>query len=82
MGSILMGLGSLLIFIGWIWLIVVAFKKGGALWAVLVFLFSWIAGIIFAVINKEGWTQVGLMILGFVLIVVGSMFGGFNPPRY
>ncbi len=40
-------LGLLLLVVGWVWLMVVAFKSGGALWAVLIFFFSWIAGLIF-----------------------------------
>lgn len=69
-------LGVVIFLIGWIWMIVVAFKQGGALWAVLVFLFSWIAGLIFAVMKKDGWTQVGIMIAGLVLMILGNALGG------
>jgi hypothetical protein len=82
MMGILALIGALVFLIGWIWMIVVAFKEGGALWAVLVFFFSWIAGLIFAVMKKIGWTQVGIMILGLVLIVIGNMMGGGLAPRY
>jgi len=74
--GILALIGLLIFLVGWIWMIVVAFKEGGALWAVLVFFFSWIAGLIFAVTKKNGWTQVGIMILGLILVVVGNMLGG------
>jgi hypothetical protein len=74
--GILAGLGALVFFIGWIWMMVVAFKQGGALWAVLVFFFSWIAGVIFAIMKKDGWTQVGLMIAGMVLMVIGGVMSG------
>lgn len=82
MGGILMGLGGLLVFVGWIWLIVVAFKVGGALWGILVFLFNWLAGLIFAIINKTGWTQLGLMVLGWVLLIVGAMMSGGGSFEY
>lgn len=65
-------LGGLLFLVGWIWLIVVGFKQGGALWGILIFLFSWIAGLIFAFTKKTGWTQVGIMVLGFILMLVGG----------
>jgi hypothetical protein len=65
-------LGFVLLCVGWIWLIVVAYKSSGALWAVLIFFFSWIAGLIFCIMKKEGWMQWGLMALGFILIVLGG----------
>lgn len=64
--------GLLLFLVGWIWLIVIGFKQGGALWGILIFLFSWLSGLIFAIMKKEGWLQVGLMILGFILIIAGG----------
>ena len=79
--GILAIIGLLVFLVGWIWMMVVAFKQGGALWAVLVFFFSWIAGLIFAVMKKDGWTQVGIMILGLALMVIGNMMGG-GMPRY
>lgn len=71
-------LGLLLFLVGWIWLIVVGFKQGGALWGILIFLFSWLAGLIFAIMNKTGWTQLILMIVGFVLMMVGGMAAGYS----
>lgn len=70
--GILAMLGLLLFLVGWIWLIVLAFKQEGALWGILVFFFSWIAGIIFAILKKTGWTQVALMIIGVILIMLGG----------
>lgn len=77
--GILAIIGVIVFLIGWIWMIVVAFKQGGVLWGILVFLFSWIAGLIFAIMNKTGWTQVGLMILGFVLLFLGGAMSGGIP---
>ena len=37
--------GSLLFFVGWIWLIVLGFKHGGALWGILNIIFQPITGI-------------------------------------
>ncbi|MBX7054126.1 MAG: hypothetical protein K1X36_04145 [Pyrinomonadaceae bacterium] len=67
-------LGLLLLVVGWVWLMVVAFKSGGALWAVLIFFFSWIAGLIFCFVKKDGWMQLGLMILGMILMIAGGSF--------
>ena len=53
-------------------------KQGGVLWGILIFLFSWLAGLIFAIMNKTGWMQVGLMILGFVLMMVGGFASGYG----
>ncbi|CAN5281456.1 hypothetical protein BH10ACI1_BH10ACI1_31530 [soil metagenome] len=65
-------LGLLIFLVGWIWLIVIGFKQGGALWGILIFLFSWLAGLVFAIMKKEGWMQIGLMIVGFILLIVGG----------
>ena len=46
-------LGLLLLVVGWVWLMIIAFKSGGALWTVLIFFFSWIAGLIFCFVKKE-----------------------------
>lgn len=70
--AILSILGILLFFVGWVWLMVVAYKSAGALWAVLIFFFSLLAGLIFCIMKKEGWMQWGLMLVGWLLI----MFGG------
>ncbi|HMS39995.1 MAG TPA: hypothetical protein PKE69_07210 [Pyrinomonadaceae bacterium] len=64
--------GLLVFLVGWIWLIVIGFQKGGALWGILIFFFNWLAGLIFAIMKKEGWLQFGLMILGFILIIAGG----------
>ena len=72
-GGLFMGLGSLIALIGWIWLIIIGFQKGGALWGILIFLFSWLAGIVFCVMNKTGWTQLAMMIIGGLLAVVGAV---------
>ena len=70
--GILYILGLILFLVGWIWMIVVAYKAAGALWAVLIFLFSIISGLIFCIMKKEGWMQLGLMVVGWLLM----MFGG------
>lgn len=65
-------LGWLMTVVGAIWLVVVAYKTAGALWAVLVFLFEPISGLIFCVMHKTGWMQFGLMIVGLVLMILGG----------
>ena len=65
-------LGWLMFLVGWIWLMVVAFKSNGALWGVLIFFFSILAGLIFCITKKEGWMQWGIMLIGFLVM----MFSG------
>jgi hypothetical protein len=70
--AILSLLGIVLFLVGWIWLMVVAFRTAGALWAVLIFFFSILAGLIFCIMKKEGWMQWGIMVLGWLLIIFGG----------
>ena len=70
--AILSILGLVLFLVGWIWLMVVAFRTAGALWAVLIFFFSILAGLIFCIMKKEGWMQWGIMVLGWLLIIFGG----------
>ncbi len=67
------GIGSLIALIGWIWLIIIGFQKGGALWGILIFFFSWIAGLIFCFMNKTGWLPLVMMIIGSILAGIGSV---------
>lgn len=64
-------LGCLLALIGWIWLVVLGFKRGGALWGILILLFNWLAGLVFCIMHKIGWTPLVLTIAGGILAVVG-----------
>lgn len=68
-----MGLGGLLVLIGWIWLIIIGFKEGGALWGILIFFFSWIAGLVFCIMNKTGWVPLVLMIVGGIISSIGMI---------
>ncbi len=54
---------------------VVAFKAKGALWAVLIFFFSLLAGLIFCIMEKTGWMQWLMMTrrLAVLMIVGGGM---------
>ncbi|MEO6050137.1 MAG: hypothetical protein ABIP78_02255 [Pyrinomonadaceae bacterium] len=78
--AILSILGILLFIVGWVWLMVVAYKAAGALWPVLIFFFSLLAGLIFCIMKKEGWMQWGIMVVGWLLIIFGggmaAMTGG------
>lgn len=65
------GLGGLLFLVGWIWLIVIAFQKDGALWGILNIFFQPIMGIIYLLVNKSGGLQVALMIIGFLIMGAG-----------
>jgi len=61
------GLGLLLMLIGWIWLVVTGFKVGGALWGILNIFFQPITGLIFCIMHKTGWGALILMIVGIVI---------------
>lgn len=65
-------IGLVLLLVGWIWLMVVAYKATGALWAVLIFFFQVLAGLIFCIMHRIGWMQWGLMVLGCLLIILGG----------
>lgn len=64
-------IGSLIALIGWIWLIVLGFRHGGALWGILIIFFSWLAGLIFCFMHKTGWLPLVLMIVGGIISGIG-----------
>ncbi len=75
------GLGGLLVLIGWVWLIVIAFQKDGALWGILNIFLQPVVGIIYLIVKKAGGLQVALMIVGFIMMGVGlgsSVFSFFG----
>ncbi|REJ75357.1 MAG: hypothetical protein DWQ47_07700 [Acidobacteria bacterium] len=72
------GIGGLIALIGYIWLIVVGFKQGGALWGILIFFFSFLAGLIFCIMHKTGWVPWILMVLGGILASLGMGLGISN----
>ena len=71
-GGIAGGIGGLIALIGWVWLIILGFKKS-ALWGIVVILLSWLGGLIFCIVNKEGWLQLALMTIGGILAGVGAI---------
>lgn len=78
--SILIILGGILVFVGWIWNIVVSFKMGGTLWGVLNIFLQPIMGIISAAMKKTQWAPVGVMILGMILyFIAGGMAASTSP---
>ena len=70
-GLIVIGLGSLIAFIGWIWLLIIGFKQGGVLWGILIFFFSCLAGLIFCIMYKTGW-------LPWLMLVIGGVLASFG----
>ena len=79
--AILSLLGVVLLLVGWIWLIVIGYKSGGALWAVLIFFFSLIAGLIFCITKKEGWMQWAIMLVGWLIVMFGGGFSAISSMR-
>ena len=72
-GGLVIGLGCLIALIGWIWLVIIGFQKGGALWGILIFLFTWLAGLVFCIMNKTGWLPLAMMIIGGILAGFGAI---------
>ena len=68
-----MGLGTLLALVGWIWLIVIGFQKGGALWGILNLICQPITGIIFCVMHKTGYLPLALLIIGNIIAGIGMV---------
>lgn len=84
------GLGGLLMFVGAIWLIILAIQTGTTtgekvLWAAVNFLCQPLGGIIFFIVKKVGLVPLILVIIGAILLGVGnySMAGDMmnNMPR-
>jgi len=60
---------SLLLIVSQIWLVVVAYKRSGGLWAVLTFFFSLVAGFVFCVTKKTGWVPWGLNVIAWFGVI-------------
>jgi len=65
-------LGGVLFLVGYIWIIVLGFKAGGALWGILNIFFEPLTGLIFCIVKKTGWLQWGLMVIGIVIMGAGG----------
>jgi hypothetical protein len=71
------GLGSLLVFVGAIWLIVLSVQTGQTtgekvIWAVVNFFCQPLGGIIFYVMKRVGLVPLILVIIGTILLGVGN----------
>jgi hypothetical protein len=55
-----------------IWLIVLAYKNRGLLWAVLIVFFSLIAGLAFCINKKQGWIPWSLNFLSRAFIIAAN----------
>lgn len=85
-----LGLGSLLMLIGTIWLIVIAVQTGQTtgekvVWALVNFFCQPLGGIVFFIVRKQGLVPLILVVIGAILLGVGqfSMAGEMmqNMPR-
>jgi hypothetical protein len=73
---IFLGLGGLLLFVGAVWLIVVAVQTGQTtgdkvIWALVNFFCQPLGGIIFYFVKKQGLVPMLLVVLGTILYGVG-----------
>jgi len=71
MNDILTIIGVVAFSIGWVWLIVTGFQKGGIVWAILILLFGWLSGLVFCIMKKTGWIPLATLIAGMILIGIG-----------
>ena len=62
-------IASLLLIVSQIWLIVLAYKRSGGVWAVLMVFFSLIAGLAFCITKKEGWLPWSLNLIAWLGVV-------------
>jgi len=62
-------IASILLVVSQIWLIVLAYRRSGGLWAVLLVFFSLIAGLIFCITKKEGWLPWSLNLLAWLGVI-------------
>ena len=70
-------LGSLLVFVGAIWLVITAVQTGKdttdkVIWAVVNFLCQPLGGIIFFIVKKQGLVPLLLVLAGMVLMFFGG----------
>jgi hypothetical protein len=73
LGFGLVGVGALIALIGWIWLLVLGFQNGGALWGIIIFLFSGIGGLVFCIVYKKGWAAFAMLLLGGFMSGIGAI---------
>lgn len=77
--SIVGTLGGILVLIGWIWAVVIAFKTSGALWGILnIIPVQPLIGLISALLKKTAWAPVAVMILGVILSYLGGGLAAFG----
>ena len=69
MDQIILILAAVVLVISQIWLIVLAYKRSGLVWAVLVLFFSLIAGLAFCIVKKEGWIPWSLNVLAWLGVI-------------
>jgi hypothetical protein len=68
---IVMIVGGLVFFVGWIWLIILGFKQS-IWWGILMILFNWFAAIVFCIVKKTGWLGLAIMTIGGIAAGVGA----------
>ena len=60
---------SLILLISQIWLVILAYRRSGLLWAVLMVFFSLIAGLVFCITKKEGWLPWALNVIAWFGVI-------------
>ena len=73
---LLVGLGGLLMFVGAVWLVVVAIQTGKTtgekvLWALVNFFCNPLGGIVFFIVRKQGLVPMLIAVVGFLLYMGG-----------
>ena len=72
--DILAIIGAVTFSIGWVWLAITAFQKGGVVWGILIILFHSLAGLVFCIVKKTGWLPYAVLLVGMILTVIGFSY--------
>ena len=71
MQTLFMAVGGIMLFIGWIWIVIHAFKNGKVLWG-LVSLFIPFGALVYCFVGGPGSKPASFYLVGFVLYLVGA----------
>lgn len=69
--DILAIIGAVAFSIGWVWLIITGFQKGGIVWGIAIILFGWLGGLVFCIVKKTGWIAFAVMFVGMIAAAAG-----------
>ncbi|MEO6587838.1 MAG: hypothetical protein ABIP06_00805 [Pyrinomonadaceae bacterium] len=72
--DILAIIGAVTFSIGWAWLAITAFQKSNYIWGILIILFHSVAGLFYCIVQKTGWLQYAVLLIGMILLFIGFYY--------